>query len=168
MIKAFIVFFFIIQQTQNYSQPNIAQISYLLGKKQNDRIGKLKQYTFYQVRKKLFDKYPQMFKRKIDSIYFIEKYDVEQASYYGMIWTNYDTVQYSFSANKISLVNEKIFITKLIRWATSWDIASIRKEEEKYPNINQTVYISKCVVIGNRCQFKIAKTKDLLFDREDK
>ena len=62
----------------------------------------------------------------------MEKYEIEDASYYGTIWTKSDTVNYSLFANEIKLSDKVSFTNKAISLISFWDTVSIRNEERKY------------------------------------
>ena len=143
---------------------SISKVSYLLGKKQNDNTGEFKRNTFYQIRTKLLDKYPALLGDKIDTVYFMEKYEVEEASYYGIIWTRSDTVNYSFFAHEVKLSNKKSFTTKAISLISTWDTTSVRNEEMKYPNSPRTVYAARGIVIKDKCLIDTMRMKDLIFE----
>ena len=163
-MKTYLILLFTVSSLYGCSQMSIGKISYMLGKKQNDKMGKFKQNTFYQIREKLLDKYPEIFGGKIDTLYFIEKYEVEDASYYGIIWSSTDTVNYIFSRNEIRLAYKKFFSMKAISLISIWDVLSIKKEEEKYGNTVKYVYAAKVVVKNNKCLVDTITMKDIIFD----
>lgn len=165
MIKTCMLYFVFICTLSGCSHLSIGKISYLVGKKQDDKIGSLKQSTFYEVRKQLFDKYPSIFSGRIDTVYFMEKYEIEDASYYGIIWTKTDTVSYSLFANNIKLDTKKPFTDKAISLISTWDIITIRNEERKYTNSSIIVYVARANVAGNKYQIDTLKMKDLIFER---
>lgn len=160
----FILLFSIVYSLCGCSQLRINKVSYLLSKKQDDEIGEFKRSTFYQVRKKLFDKYPSILSEKIDTVYFMEKYEIEDASYYGIIWTKNDTINYSLFANEIKLRDIKSFTNKSISLISSWDTVSIRNEEKKYSTSPRIVYAARASVTGNKCQIDTIKMRDLIFE----
>lgn len=164
-MKFYVLFFSIACLLCGCSQLSIAKVSYLVGKKQDDKAGGFKKSTFYQVRKQLFDKYPSILNGTIDTVYFIEKYEIEDASYYGTIWTKNDTVSYSLFANEIKLNDKKAFTKKVVSLVSSWDTASIRNEEKRYSTTPAMVYGARAIVAGNKCQIDIIKMKDFVFEQ---
>lgn len=162
-MKFSIILFSIACSLCGCSQLSIGKVSYLVGKKQDDEIGQFKKSTFYQVRKQLFDKYPSILNVKIDTVCFMEKYEIEEASYYGTIWTKSDTVNYSLFANEIKLSNTKPFTNKAMSLIYSWDTVSIRNEERKYSTTPRIVYAARATVTGNKCQIDTIKMRDLIF-----
>lgn len=156
---------FIITCALNGCSPlTIKKVSYLVGKMQDDKIGKFKKRTFYQVRTQLLDKYPTILSHKIDTVYFMEKYEIEDAAYYGTIWTKGDTVNYSFFANEIKLREKKFFTNKAISLISYWDTVSIRIEERKYSNSPRIVYVARALIKNNTCQIDTIIMKDLIFE----
>ena len=115
MSRFILLLFFASYSFVGCSQTGMKGISYLLGKKQDDKTGHLKKFTFFQVRKKLLDKYPSIFNYPIDSAFFVEKYEIEDASYYGTIWTKKDTINYVLFANEIRIADKKSFILAATR-----------------------------------------------------
>lgn len=146
------------------SQTSMKGISYLLGKKQEDKTGQFKKLTFFQVREKLFWKYPSIFNYSIDSAFFVETYEVEDASYYGTIWTKKDTINYVFFANEIKIVDKRYFNDKTLSLVSAWETAAIEKEEELYPSSYKTVHAARCRVKDRRCIIDVIQMKDLIFD----
>lgn len=164
-MKYFILLFSITGSLSGCSQLSIYKVSYLLGEKQDDVVGEFKKRTFYQVRKQLFDKYPSILRGKIDTVYFMEKYEIEDASYYGTIWTKSDTINYSLFANEIKLKDQKSFTIKAINLISSWDTASLRNEEKKYSTTPRIIYAARVTITDRECKIDTIRMRDLIFGR---
>lgn len=164
-MKFFVLLFSLTCSLYGCSQMGINKVSHLLGKKQDDKIGELKKSTFYQIRKKLFDKYQGILRGEVDTVYFMEKYEIEDATYYGIIWTKNDTVNYFSFANEIELTDKKSFTNKAISLISSWDTVSIRNEEKKYSTTPRIVYAARAIVTGYKCRIDTIKMRDLIFER---
>jgi hypothetical protein len=164
MVEFSALLIFLASSLCGYSQMSISKVSYLVGKKQDDKTGRLKRYTFYQVRKDLFNKYPEILTGKIDTVYFMEKYEVEEGSIFGIIWTKKDTVNYYFCKNEINLSDRKFFTRKAMSLISAWDTALIRNEDKFYGG-SRIVYAERAIITGSKCVVDTIHTRDFIFER---
>lgn len=164
-MKLLLPFLLIFIFFSSYSQKNIYKISKRLSKCQTDRTGNFKKMTFYEVRKLALKEYFNLFYNVSDTVFFLEKYDVEYATYYGRIWYENTSFNYKFFANKVTVSDKNFFTNKTTDFISSWDTLGIRNEEILYPNQPKIIYGSRCLFINNRYQINTIILRDLLFDR---
>lgn len=129
------------------SQREFKRISSLIDKKENK--SKKNKTTFNDVRLRIFkDCAPSFLKTDIDTLYIIEKYSVEQGSFYGQIWNRHGNVAYSYTKNKISYTKNE-FSQYMRLLVSKWDTTQIRTEEKLYSISNDTYNIYAIYVTKN-------------------
>nr|WP_294790773.1 hypothetical protein [uncultured Mucilaginibacter sp.] len=67
---------------------------------------------------------------EIDTLYFLEGYNLETATFYGTIWNKRKSINYSYFKENLSFLNRSIFSDYQIKLVTDWDLSGIRHEEK--------------------------------------
>lgn len=96
----------------------------------------------HDVRKSLIKKGFFSFIIENDTIYALEKYDYESATYYGSIWTDRKYFHYSYNKGIIEEKNKSPFNELLIPLISRWDTLKINKESSiNYNQLRPNDYV---------------------------
>jgi len=126
-----------------------------------------KKNLFKEAREKVY--YQTLFLResKNDTIFVLEKYDLEVATVYGRIWTSKNNVNYAYrrktQGNELNLIGLKNFANNTIDLVTRWDTVMIRKLEND-PHMFRTgsnISAYRCFVIDNKIKVEHIAFKDV-------
>jgi hypothetical protein len=71
---------------------------------------------------------------KIHTLYLLEGYNIETATFYGTIWDKKNSISYDYYKGNLSLQKQSVFTNYQITLITHWDTTTIRKEEKS--NVN--------------------------------
>jgi hypothetical protein len=69
-----------------------------------------------------------------DTVYILEGYNIEIATFYGRIWNKSHVLNYSCSKGVFMLQKESVFTDYQIKLTTDWNTIQIRKEEKNNGN----------------------------------
>jgi hypothetical protein len=85
-----------------------------------------------------------------DTLYMLEGYNIETATFYGRIWNKKNEVSYSYIRGAFVLEKYSVFTDYQIKLITNWDSVQIRKEEK----INGNWLDNNLLINGIRCYQK--------------
>lgn len=109
-----------------------------------------KNKTFHDLRISLYDSGKLNFiNTKVDTIFLLESYDIQSASYQGRIWNTKGFIQYEYDKRNGFQFdsNKKLFTDLTIELVQKWDTSAIRKEEKLYSHILPVIYIYSARII---------------------
>jgi len=136
------------------AQQSFIKISDLVGKETKDRKGKLKKYTFSEIRRMLYkDCNSLLLHSEIenDTLYMLESFGMEEQTYYGRIWNRKAAIDYKYQQHSFTYFNQlRLFDTSTIKHVQNWDTTAISKEAELYgPTVSgRSIYATR-VIINN-------------------
>lgn len=108
-------------------------ISLAVEKRQS--VGKNDIMTFHDVRLKLYRTGKLDFLKDADTVFMLESFNVEEATFYGKIWTTKDSVQYMYRNNGLVFDTPAPFTTYMSQLINKWDTLAIRENEKLYSDI---------------------------------
>ena len=83
---------------------------------------------------------------KVDTLYFLETYDIESGKYYGEIWNSENKcLTFIFNQGKFVFNGPSIFTAYTKKLIEEWDLPTIRLEEKT----NSTM-INPLLILGSR------------------
>ena len=92
-------------------------------------------------------------KGKIDTVFLLEGYNIETATFYETIWNKWSSVSCSYYKGNIALRKQPLFTNYQIQLITHWDTSVIRREEKA----NGNWFDNNMQISGLRC-YKKGKT----------
>jgi hypothetical protein len=97
-----------------------------------------------------------LLKGEIDTLYFLEGYNLETATFYGTIWNKRKSINYSYFKENLSFLNRSMFSDYQIKLVTAWDTSGIRQEEKVNGNwLDNNLQINATRTVKNRNDWKI-------------
>jgi hypothetical protein len=105
-----------------------------------------------------------------DTIYLLEGYNMETATFYGRIWNENHEVNYSYSRGAFTLQEQSVFTDYQIKLVTNWDTVQIRKEEKTNGNwLDNNLLINgiRCYKSGNNWEIDEIYFKNFLNSKRD-
>lgn len=98
--------------------------------RRDQSIFKLSKYK-RDARKKIYSNDGASFLRgKIDTLYLLEGYNIENGTFYGTIWNKENSISYSYFRERLEIQSRSVFSDYQILLVTRWDVPTIRKEED--------------------------------------
>ncbi|HEY0065717.1 MAG TPA: hypothetical protein VGB46_00090 [Flavisolibacter sp.] len=111
--------------------------------------------TYHSVRAKLHESGKLSFTEPgFDTLFLLEKYEIETGKYIGRIWNRGGSVSYEYSRGKFSY-RENLFTGHTVYLVEKWDTLSIRKEETENATIMPERRINAARVINHKGKLKI-------------
>lgn len=107
--------------------------------------------TYHDVRLKLYQTGKLNFLKNADTVFMLESFSVEEATFYGKIWTVNDSVQYMYRNNDFNFNTQTPFTTYMSQLINRWDTMAIRENENLYSDIipAQLVFGTKIIDYKN-------------------
>ena len=98
--------------------------------------------TFHKLRMKLYQDGKLNYLIKSDTLYMLETYAIQDAAFYGKIWTREDSVEYVYMNSSFKFDITSPFTNYMCQLIVKWDTQAIRGNELLYSNMNpsQTIY----------------------------
>jgi hypothetical protein len=127
------VYFFLLPIVMIGCSKSFKAVSLAVEKRQS--IGKNDIMTFHDVRLKLYRTGKLDFLKDADTVFMLESFNVEEATFYGKIWTTKDSVQYMYRNNDFVFNTQAPFTTYMCQLINKWDTLAIRENEKLYSNI---------------------------------
>lgn len=130
-----IVFFFLLLIANVSCYNSFKNMSYKIEEQQ--RVNRVKNtlLTFYDLRLKLYKTGKLNFLKDADTAFMLEAFSVDDATYYGKIWTLKDSVLYMYRNNEFAYGRQGPFTAYMGHLVTTWDTIAIRENERRYSNI---------------------------------
>jgi hypothetical protein len=121
--------------------------------------------TFHEVRMKVYKQNEAAFLQNVqDTLYLIEKYDLENITYYSEIWNkdHHLAYQYRLPKGKITYDVFDVFPKQIFRMIEKWDTAAMRRAGENadmHPSNN--IYATRVIMKdNNKRQIDVISVKD--------
>lgn len=148
----FVLILFIVGCSQSFKV-----ISEEIDKSHREGHNSLSSLTFHDIRMKLFRAGKLDFLKHVDTVFMLEAFNVEEAAYYGKIWTVKDNIEYTFRNNEFSYNLQNPFTKYMSQLISTWDTTAIRDNEKLYSNIipAQRIYGTKIIYSQSRPRFYI-------------
>ena len=135
-MRIFLLTIVLSQLLNGCNAQSFLKISKALSKKQKDKSGTLKGFTFHQIREKLMGlKEAEFLNSEFDTLFLLEKFSLESGTYYGKIWSKHESISYSYSNNVFDFTNKSIFTNYTSFLIGKWDTIGIREQEKKYSDM---------------------------------
>jgi len=109
--------------------------------------------TFHDIRMKVYkDERAAFLKSKIDTLFFLEEYSIEDATYYGKIWSRKGSIIYKSQNGKIEYDVITPFTNYMSLLIQKWDTAGIRSEESLHSDMipQQWIYGARVFKRSNK------------------
>ena len=140
-----------------YSQDMLSKISKKLYKCQLKIKPKEKDLksSFYEIRTKIdsLNKFNSI--GDIDTICFLESFDIENGTLYGKIWNSKNEgIEYTYYRGKFDFNQNDVFTRYTCKLIEEWDIPQLRKEEK----VNSTM-TNPLTIFGSKIFLKKGKVK---------
>lgn len=101
---------------------------------------------------------------KVDTIYLLEKYDMETGISYGSIWNKCKILNYTYYHGGVLEFKTDNLFTKYMRALVSvWDIGAIKKEERRSNPISPSNIYATRIIVGKKAKIDFF-TFDEFFD----
>ena len=129
------------------------------------RIGKVKKGTlsFHEVRMKFLnqEKKSAMLLKNFDTLFVLDEYGIEDATYYGKIWNRQINLNYQYRYDKFTHDSISVFKKYMCLLVQNWDTLGIRNEEAHYSNMIPTywIYASRIIRKDNKFNVEVIKFK---------
>ena|ERR1700761_9182243 len=108
-------------------------------------------------------------KNKIDTLYFLEGYNIETATFNGTIWNKNNSISYNYNKGKLA-IQHSVFTDYQIQLITRWDTITIKKEEKINGNwLDNNLYINalRCYKKGKDWQIDEVYFKNFYDPKRD-
>lgn len=107
--------------------------------------------SFHKIRMKMYkDKHPAFLTTKIDTLFLIEEYHLDDGSFGSKIWNTENNINYTYQFGKFEYPTN-LFSKYMIALVQKWDTTQIRREEADYSNMNPSsiIYSTRVIKISN-------------------
>ncbi|GAB2686214.1 hypothetical protein GCM10027037_05040 [Mucilaginibacter koreensis] len=85
---------------------------------------------FNDVRLKLYELGKLSFINTAKEVFFLESYELENETFYGLVWDKNNKVNYSYHQGIFSYTDSLRYTKYMIKLVKNWEINSIRKEKQ--------------------------------------
>jgi hypothetical protein len=86
--------------------------------------------TFHELRAKLYNEGMLNFMNAdMDTLYIMERYDIESATFSGRIWNRKGVLNYTYDRRSFSFDEQKLFTDYTVQLVQDWNTVVIRMEE---------------------------------------
>ncbi len=105
-----------------------------------------------------------------DTLYILEGYNIETATFYERIWNRNHQISYSYLKGTVTLQKQSIFTDYQVKLITNWDTVQIRKEERINGNwIDNNLLINsiRCYKVGSSWQIDEITFKNFFNSKRD-
>ena len=109
-------------------------------------------------------------RRKIDTLYLLDGYNIETGTFYGTIWNKENSISYSYFREKLEVQSLSVFTDQQILLVTRWDVPAIRKEEDingNWLDNNLQINALKCYRSGKDWQIEEISFKNFYDPKRD-
>lgn len=95
----------------------------------NIGVRKVNKDYFFDIRKKLNSSKKLDFITKSDTLFLLESCNIENGSFYGVVWNIFNKVEYVYNNKKFEFDVNKIYTDYTRKLVQCWDTTLIRREE---------------------------------------
>jgi hypothetical protein len=110
-------------------------------------------------------------KGNIDTLYLLEGYNLETATFYGTIWDKKNSISYSYFKGNLAVRKLSVFTDYQVQLITRWDTSTIKKEEKANGNWldnNLQITALRCYKKGKDWQIDETYFKNFYDPKRDK
>lgn len=92
---------------------------------------------------------------KSDTLFILESYDIESATFYGEIWSSQANQVYAYSQGSFYFDEESVFTDYTKKLIQEWDTKAIRQEEKNNSKMTNPLQIYGSRIVRFKNEFKI-------------
>lgn len=86
-----------------------------------------------------------------DTVFFLETYDFEIGTSYGMVWNKHKSISYEYFKDKITFTDRSVFDDMIIDLVGRWNVEKLKIYGEKSTLVNPFfIYASRAIVEKNK------------------
>jgi hypothetical protein len=144
------------------SQSTVTTVSdaiYKVQKSEFDDNMFIKALNLYRKQSNWLDKLE--YSNKGDTIFILELPGV-QGNYNFTFWNKKDTISYTNETGSFEFTNNPLFIKRMMRLVSDWDIEGIKEEENINSNLlpNETIYATRIIFLNKKYKIDSIRFKD--------
>jgi len=124
--------------------------------------------TYHDIRLKLYQTGKLNFLKDADTVFMLESFSVEEATFYGKIWTANNSVQYMYRNNEFTFNTQAPFTAYMSQLINKWDTTAIRENEKLYSDINPAQWVFGTKIIHYKSTPEIYTIKFSRFFKADR